>query len=75
MGASFPLSTLLGLAFSSVESEAREKEAKAKEKDQRNEAQKLKRAARDACKDEWKQIKIRHDNTVLAWKKSVQDQK
>ena len=26
------------------------------------------RAARDACKDEWKQIKIRHDNTVSAWK-------
>ena len=29
---------------------------------------KLKRAARDACEDEWKQIKIRHDNTVSAWK-------
>ena len=28
----------------------------------------MKRAARDACEDEWKQIKIRHDNTVSAWK-------
>ena len=52
----------------STESEAREKETKVKEKDQRSKAQKLKRAARDACEDEWKQIKIRHDNTVSIWK-------
>ena len=48
----------------SIESEVREKKAKAKEKDQRSEAQRLNRAARDTCKDEWKQIKIKHDNTV-----------
>ena len=42
----------------SVESKVKEKETKAKEKDQRNEAEKLKKAARDACKDKWKQIKI-----------------
>ena len=29
---------------------------------------KWKRAARDACEEEWKQIKIRHDNTFPAWK-------
>ena len=52
----------------SVESEAREKEIKANEKDQRIEAHKLKRAARDACNDKWKLIKIRHDNTALTWK-------
>ena len=51
----------------SIESKARE-EAKAKEKDKRSETQKLKRAARDACEDEWKQIMIRHDNTVSVWK-------
>ena len=28
----------------------------------------MKRAARDPCNDEWKQIKIRHDNTVSVWK-------
>ena len=50
----------------SVESKAMEKETKAKEKDQRSEAQKLKITARDACKDKWKQMDIRHDNTVLA---------
>ena len=39
----------------------------AKERNQRSEAWKLKIAARNACEDEWKQIKIRHDNAVLAW--------
>ena len=38
------------------------------QKDERSEAQKLKRAARDAYEDEWKQIKIRHDHAVSAWK-------
>ena len=52
----------------SVESEAREKETKAREKDQRSEAQKLKRAARDTCEDQWKQIKTGHDKAVEAWK-------
>ena len=52
----------------SAQSKAREKETKATEKDQRSEAQKLKRAARDACKDKWKQMKIRHDNIVFTWK-------
>ena len=52
----------------SVGNEAREKEAKGKEKDQRTEAWKVKRAARDTCKEDWKQIKIGHDKAVEAWK-------
>ena len=28
----------------------------------------MKRAARDACEEEWKQIKIGHDKVVEAWK-------
>ena len=52
----------------SVENEAREKEAKGKEKNQRTEAQKVKRAARDVCEDKWKQIKIGHDKVVEPWK-------
>ena len=63
VGVSFPLSTLPGLLFHSCAGAI----YYAKERDQRSEAQKLKRAARNACEDEWKQIKIRHDNVVSAW--------
>lgn len=52
----------------SIEKEAREKEVKARQKSQRLEAQKSKRDARDACKEEWKEIKTLHDQAVVAWK-------
>ena len=52
----------------SIENKAREKEKKAKDKSQRGMARKQKKAARDACEEEWRQIKDLHDRAVEAWK-------
>ena len=50
-----------------IEQEARDKEQKEKNKKQRGEVRKSKRA-RDQCEAEWKLIKEEHEKATEAWK-------
>ena len=65
MGASFTLSTLLDLLFCSCAGANYYGRKGTLRSCQKTKAAQIKEDARE---DEWKHIKIRHDNTVLAWK-------